>query len=121
MYIGFFTGLLFDVFYGTVLGFYALVFMYVGYLNGMFRRFFFPDDIKLPMLLISASDIVYNLAVYFLKFVFRNQFHIGYYMLHVIIPELVYTLLIMILLYPVLLKINQKLEAIEKRSAAKFV
>ncbi len=121
MYIGFITGLVFDIFYGTILGFYALVYMYVGYCNGMFRKFFFPDDIKLPMLLIAASDIIYNVAVYILKFVFRGQFHIIYYMLHVIIPELVYTLLIMIVLYPVLLKVNQKLEAIEKRSAAKFV
>ena len=121
MYIGFFTGLLFDVFYGTVLGFYALVFMYVGYINGMFRRFFFPDDIKLPMVLIATSDVVYNFAVYFLKFVFRNQFHIGYYFMNIIVPELVYTLLVMILLYPILLVVNQKLEAIEKRSAAKFV
>lgn len=121
MLIGFFTGLVFDVFYGPILGFYALVFMYTGYCNGMFRKFFFPDDIKLPMLMIAASDIVYNVAVYILKFMFRGQFHFGYYLLHIIIPELVYTLLVMILLYPVLLKVNQKLEAIEKRSAAKFV
>ncbi len=121
MYIGFVTGLLFDVFYGTILGFYAMVFMYVGYCNGMFRKFFFPDDIKLPMLLISGSDIVYNIAVYILKFLFRGQFHFTYYLLHIIIPELVYTVIIMIMLYPLLLVINQKLENIEKRSAAKFV
>lgn len=121
MLIGFFSGLVFDVFYGPILGFYALVFMYIGYCNGMFRKFFFPDDIKLPMLMIAASDIVYNVAVYILKFMFRGQFHFGYYLLHIIIPELVYTLLVMILLYPILLKINQKLEAVEKRSAAKFV
>jgi len=121
MYIGFVTGMVFDAFYGTVLGFYSLVFLYLGYVNGMFRKWFFPDDIKLPMLLISASDVVYNLAVYVLKFLFRGQFHIGYYLLHIIMPELVYTLLVMIALYPALLRINQKLEAIEKRSAAKFV
>ncbi len=121
MYLGFLTGLVFDAFYGTVLGFYSLVFMYVGYCNGMFRKFFFPDDIKLPMLLISASDIMYNTAVYVLKFLFRGQFHFGYYLLHVIIPELVYTLLVMIALYPVLLKVNQKLEASERKSGVKFV
>lgn len=121
MYIGFFTGLIFDAFYGTMLGFYSLVFMYIGYCNGMFRKFFFPDDIKLPMLLISGSDIVYNVAVYVLKFIFRGQFHFIFYMRHVIIPELVYTVLIMIFLYPVLLKINQRLEAIERRSGIKFV
>ena len=121
MYIGFFTGLVFDAFYGTMLGFYSLVFMHIGYCNGMFRKFFFPDDIKLSMLLISASDIVYNAAVYVLKFMFRGQFHFSYYLLHIIIPELVYTVLIMIVLYPILLKINQKLEAIERRSGFKFV
>ncbi len=121
MYIGFIAGFVFDAFYGPILGFYALVYMYVGYCNGMFRKFFFPDDIKLPMLLISASDIVYNVAVYVLKFLFRGQFHFVYYLFHIMIPELVYTLVVMILLYPALLKINQKLEAIEKRSAVKFV
>lgn len=121
MYIGFFTGLIFDIFYGAILGFYALVYMYIGYCNGMFRRFFFPDDIKLPMLLIMASDVVYNAGVYILKFFFRGQFHISYYFLHIMVPELVYTVLVMIILYPILLKINQRLEAIEKRSSAKFV
>ena len=121
MYIGFFTGLVFDAFYGTIFGFYSLIFMYAGYCNGMFRRFFFPDDIKLPMLLISVSDIVYNVSVYILKFMFRGQFHFDYYLTHVIIPELVYTVLIMIFLYPLLLKINQKLEASEKRSGMKSV
>ena len=121
MYIGFLTGLIFDAFYGTIFGFYAFVYMYAGYCNGMFHKFFFPDDIKLPMLLISVSDIVYNVAVYILKFMFRGQFHFGYYLLHVIVPELVYTVLIMIFLYPVLLKINQKLVAVEKRSVINFV
>ena len=119
--IGFFSGLLADIFFGNVLGLNAMIYMYIGYTNGKFNRLFFPDDIKLPMLLISVSDIVYNVAVYVLKFMFRGQFHFGYYLLHVIIPELVYTVLIMIFLYPALLKINQKLEAVEKRSGIKFV
>jgi|GEM_PF-4340139 len=37
------------------------------------------------------------------------------------IPELVYTLLVTILLYWLILKINQWLEKSEKRSEAKFV
>ena len=36
MWIGFFTGLLLDVFIGSIIGFYALLYMYVGYLNGFF-------------------------------------------------------------------------------------
>ena len=121
MLIGFFCGLFMDLFFGGILGFYALEYMYIGYFNGFFRKLFFPDDIKLPLILIGVSDILYNLGVYVLRFFFRGNFQIGYFMLHIIIPELVYTLLVTIVLYFLILRINQRLELSEKRSAAKFV
>lgn len=58
--IGFFCGLLLDIFTGSVLGFYALIYMYIGYMNGFFRKLFYPEDIKLPMLLIAGSDLSCN-------------------------------------------------------------
>ena len=121
MWIGFFSGLLLDIFFGSVIGFYALIYMYIGYINGFFRKIFFPDDIKLPLILISASDFGYNLLVYLFLFLLRGRFGFGYYLIHIMIPELVYTILVTIILYFVILKINQKLEMIEKRSASKFV
>ena len=121
MWIGLFSGLLLDIFFGSVIGFYALIYMYVGYINGFFRKIFFPEDIKLPLILISTSDLVYNLLVYLFLFFLRGKFQFGYYLLHIMIPELVYTILVTIILYFVILKINQKLEAVEKRSASKFV
>ncbi|MBO5070923.1 MAG: rod shape-determining protein MreD [Roseburia sp.] len=121
LFIGFFCGLILDIFGGTVLGFYALIYMYIGYLNGFFRKLFYPEDIKLPMLLIAGSDLASNFIIYFFLFLFRNKYDIGYYFWHVMIPELVYTMVVTIFLYFVILKINQRLEAIEKRSASKFV
>lgn len=121
MWIGFFSGLLLDIFFGNVIGFYALIYMYIGYINGFFRKIFFPEDIKLPLILISASDLGYSLFVYLFQFFLRGRFQFGYYLIHIIIPELVYTILVTLILYFVILKINQKLEAIEKRSASKFV
>lgn len=47
-------------------------------------------------------------------FLFRNRYSFDYYFLHIIVPELVYTMLITIFLYFIILKINQRLEAIEK-------
>lgn len=120
MWIGFISGLLMDVF-GSVMGFYTLVYMYIGYINGFFRKRFFPEDIKLPLILIAASDLGYSLLVYLFWFFFRGRFQFGYYLIHVMIPELVYTVLVAVVLYFVILKINQKLEVIEKRSASKFV
>ncbi len=121
MWIGLCCGLLLDLFYGSLLGFYGLVYMYVGYLNGLFRKRFFPDDIKLPLILITASDLFCNLIVYLFQFFMRGRFQFGYYLLHIIVPELVYTILVTVFLYFGILKINQKLERMEKRSARKFV
>ena len=73
------------------------------------------------MVLIAASDFIYNFVIYFFLFLFRNRLGFFYYLSHVILRELVYTLLMMIILYFIILKINRRLEEIEKRSAAKFV
>ena len=94
--------------------------MYIGYINEKKQKRFYPDDIKLPMLLIGGSDIVYNLVVYLVMFLFRSRFAIADYFASIILPEFVYTMVITIFLYYLLLKINQKLEAYEKRSAKKF-
>lgn len=118
--VGFFCGLLVDIFFGFYLGVYALLYMYVGYINGLLQKRFFPDDIKLPMIMIGVSDITCNLLVYFFMFLFRGRFHFLYYLKSVIFPEFVYTMVITIFLYFILLKVNQWLEKHEKRRAKKF-
>jgi rod shape-determining protein MreD len=121
MWIGFFSGLILDIFFGSVIGFYALIYAYIGYVNGFFRKRFFPDDIKLPLILIAASDFSYNILVYLFLFFLRKRFRIDYYLLNIMLPELVYTILVTIVLYFIILKINKNLEKIEKRRASKFV
>ena len=110
MVIGFFCGLLNDIFFGGFLGFYAMVMMYIGYLNGKFCKIFYPEDIKLPLALIVISDLSYGIICYVLNFMLRGRFQFGYYFTHIILPEALYTILVTLLLYPLILKVNQKLE-----------
>lgn len=119
--IGFASGILVDIFFGEVLGFYALLYMYVGYTNGKFNKIFYPEDIKLPIALIIGSDLFYGLICYILMFMMRARFNIGYYFMHIILPEIVYTIVVTIFLYPVVLWINRKLESGEKGNAKKFI
>ena len=72
------------------------------------------------MLLIGVSDLLINFVVYFLMFLFRGRFDLGYYVLSVIIPEFVYTIVVSLFVYWIFLKINQRIEVSEKRSAKKF-
>lgn len=91
MTVGFICGLLTDIFYGNVLGLNALLFLYIGYANGAGNRGFYPDDIKFPLLFISVSDLVYLILTYITGFLFRARFDIGYYFIHIMLPELAYT------------------------------
>ena len=68
LFVGFFCGLLIDIFYGNMVGFYALLYMYIGFLNGFLYKVFYDEDIKVPMLLVGVSDIAYGLVVYGLQF-----------------------------------------------------
>ena len=118
---GFFCGLLIDIFFANVLGLNAMIYMYIGYSNGEFNRIFFPDEIKLPLILIFFSDLAYGFLYYVTLFLLRRRFQLDFYFWHIILPEMVYTILITLFLYPLILWMNKRLEDSEKRSARKFV
>lgn len=121
MVVGFLSGLLIDIMFNDLIGFYALIYTLLGYANGFFRKIFYDDDIKLPLILIAASDFLYGHIVCIFMFIMRSRFDYFYYLKSIIIPELIYTILITLILYQVILRINRRLESEEKRSASKFV
>ena len=120
LWFGFFSGMLYYIFFGNVLCFYALIFMYLGFANGYFKQIFFKEDIKLPILLITLSDLSYGLVSYILLFLLRGRFHFLHYLMHVIVPEIIYTVLVTLILYPLIRMINGKLDGTEKRSEDGF-
>ena len=112
---GFFCGLLADIFFGSVIGLYAMIYMYIGYANGKFNMIFYPEDIKLPLALIFVSDMAYGLLSYIILFLMRGRFHFTYYLIHIILPEMVYTIVVTLIFYPFLLWMNKKLEDREQK------
>ena len=118
---GFFCGLLVDIFFGSYIGFFALIYMYIGFLVGKLHDIFFTQNLEIPIFLIGLSDFVFGFICYVLMFLFRTKFDIGYYMNTIIVPELVYTALVSIFYYPFILWINNAIDEREIRSAKKFV
>ena len=112
--VGFVCGLLMDVFYGEVLGFYALIYLYIGAANGVFHSVFYQNDIKLPLVLITASDLLYSTVCYILTFLLRGRFDVIYYAKNIVIPELVYTIFVTIFIYPVILLLNRTVDDSER-------
>ena len=118
MLVGFFSGLLLDIFFDTIIGPYALLYMYLGYINGFFHRVYYMEDILLPMLMVGANDLVYSLIIYIVTYLLRNRLDIGFYSVHVILPEMIYTMIMTLILYKPLVKINQWLKWKEEGSEA---
>ena len=113
MLIGFTAGLIADIFFMDIIGFYAMVFMTIGYLNGFFRRIFYPEDIKLPMILIGTSEMLYCFICYIFLFLLRGRMNLGYFFIHIMLPDVVYTVLVTLLLYRGIRFLNERLEAYE--------
>lgn len=105
MIMGFFAGLIMDCYYPEYFGLNCLIYLFIGYLNGLFAKLFYGDDIRLPLLLVGMSDILYGIVVYLFLFMARSRFDFLFYLLNIIIPEAVYTLVIFLILYFPLLKI----------------
>lgn len=121
MAVGAISGLFVDIFWGHLIGFHTLIYMVIGYVNGSLERLFYDEDIKLPIILISASELLYGFSTYVFWYMLQGNFAFGEYLSTIIIPELVYTILVTLILYQVILHINRKLESEEQRSASRFV
>lgn len=111
--VGFFCGFLIDIFYGNLIGFYALLYMYIGYMNGMVYNIFYDEDVKVPMFLVAVSDIFYGFVVYGLQFMLRGRLHMLVYVKNIILPEMIYTVLITIIFYRIFYQINRWLTEYE--------
>lgn len=117
MTVGFLCGILVDIFFANIFGFYTLCYVLIGFFNGFFKDIFYPEDIKLPILLITLSEIIFCMLSYVVQFLLRGRLSLGYYFIHIILPELVYTILITLLIYRLLVFIHEWLDDYERRKA----
>ncbi len=70
-----------------MIGFYALIYMYIGFCNGFVYKMFFDEDVKVPMVLVAGSDIAYGVIKYGLQFMLRGRLDFFSYLQHIILPE----------------------------------
>ncbi len=118
---GFFCGLCLDLFFPGTIGLQALIYMWIGYLSGFFYRIFYDDDIKTPLLMVTAADLIYGVYQYLFTFLLRGRIHFFFYLRRIIIPEMLYTIVLTILVYRLLYRLNQRLSKTDQRSIDSLV
>ena len=109
IWIGFISGLLTDILYGDLFGVNALLYMFIGFLTGKMYQVFFDDDIRIILTAVGISDLGYNVVYYLIKFAFGIRYNFLAYAVHIIIPEIIFTLIITVIVYRLFYFINRKL------------
>lgn len=116
MVTGVAAGLLVDLFYGSFIGPYTILYMVIGYVSGLFRYVFYEEDIMWPMCWLAVCEFIYNFILYVFRFLLQNKLDFGSYFTSSIMPELVITVITGVILYWPILKCNQFFDVFEDRS-----
>lgn len=121
IWVGFVCGLFWDISGGELLGYYALIFLIIGYLNGRFHNLFFDEDVRLPLLMVAVSDVTFGMIVCMTQFFLRGRFDFGTYLFRIILPETAFTVLLVLVLYPLIIRYSHFADEFEERRSGKLV
>lgn len=121
MYAGVLCGLLMDTVFGYRIGFYSLPYLYIGYANGICHKYFYYDNLAVPLTACAVSDFALGFYIFVIHFVLRNRMNFCFYFMNIILPELVITMVTALVLFRLIAVINARMEMLEKRRTTKFV
>ena len=117
---GLICGLLVDIFFGDVIGLYALLYMYIGFFSGLFKKMFYSDHVFMPMILVFTNDLIFNLLLYTFRFVLRNKLDFSFYFETIMLPEMIATTFIAFIFYKLFYILNEKVLTIKQESTLSF-
>lgn len=121
IYAGFVTGLMYDLFYSTLFGFSMLAFTYVGYIAGLFQKEYDQKRIIIPMIITICATFSYDFLIYIGGFLLYNKLNVFYYVGRIIIPEVMYTILCMAILFRPMSFLSKIFEKKDKRKVTEYV
>lgn len=99
MFSGVIGGLFVDAMFSTVIGVSILIYAVIGYVNGIATKLYFKEDLYIPLISIALSDLVYGVLYYICRFMLRGRMDFPYYLLHVMLPEVIYTTIVGVIIY----------------------
>ncbi|CDE70066.1 MULTISPECIES: rod shape-determining protein MreD [Jutongia] len=121
MFSGVVGGLLVDAMFNSVIGLTILIYAFIGYINGMLNKLYFKDKLYIPALTIVFSDLAYGILYYVCRFMLRGRMDFPFYLLHVMIPEAIYTLIVGLLVYLIMRRIKTYFNPEEKVSLEEHI
>lgn len=120
MLTGLACGLLMDAFSGRVLGYYTLIFLYIGYCNGLLTRILVQDMAAMPILLCVLNELVFSIYIYVFSFLLYGKVQILEYLTGIVLPELVLTAISAVVLYGIIMALHKVLTEAQNKGDGTF-
>lgn len=120
MFTGFFAGLLYDLFFPGLIGFSSLIFVIAGYVSGMLGDIYEQHSFIIPMIITAIATFSYEFLIYMGNFMLHNRLFVPFYIYRIILPETVYTVLIVLALYKPLQLLNRLVESKKVKKAGEL-
>ena len=109
MFAGGICGALMDLLYSDIIGMSILLYVFIGFFNGLANKLYFKDDLAIPLTAIGISDVLYGVVFYILSFMLRGRLGIIAYLRQVSLPETIYAVIIGIFIYKFIHWLDSKL------------
>ena len=109
LFTGVVCGLFIDLMYSSVVGVNIFIYAVIGFIIGITNKVYIEDDIILPIMTITAGDLIYGALFYILKFLLRGRLELLEYIKNTILPELIYTVIIGVFVFKFARLIDKKL------------
>jgi rod shape-determining protein MreD len=115
--VGFFMGLVQDMLFGTILGFYALLGMYLGLVVGVINRRLYRDNLLVIVFFTFFSTIGYEASVFFMAtfgLILGGQVNVLHPLFGIILPEAFLNCIVSVFIYLFLFQWSEKFDEIDR-------
>lgn len=102
--VGFFAGLATDMLFGGVLGFYALLGLYLGIAAGSVSRRLFRENLLVAVFFTFVYSCLYESLIYVINNIMTGNMQYLYVLSGVILPESIYNSAVALLMFPFLIR-----------------
>lgn len=105
--VGFFTGLAVDMLFGGVLGFYALLGLYLGIAAGSVNKRLFRENLLVVVFFTIVYSVAYESLVYIINNVMSGDMEFLYVLPRIILPEALYNSVAAVLMFPLVIRADR--------------
>ncbi len=114
-FLGLGIGLMQDILFSHILGYYAFIYFVVGYVSSHLLKHFMNSNIIPIILLNFSATFMYSIMVYFFTFFFQGKLEFFHYMYNITLFEAIANTVVSIPIFYVLYFIDKKLKVREQK------